>query len=376
MRESVRNSVTERSLSADLGGGSSGSTGAGSIASLLHARSAGMTIVGTGRRGSFDGLRATTAVPKTKNSIVSPYSFAALPPRATARRGAAPGVLLLLDLDADDARRADVLGLGLQALHRELARVVEAVRVGRLSSPLRASFGDDERLGPHVVDGSCPSRSPRGDSPSAAASRSPAPTRPDWNGLPLRVAEASPPAWRTAVPTAMNSATFCPHAWRFTSMRTPMIAVGPELVGLLLHAGHRELARVVERLRHLDELAAGLVLAEVLRRARVDVVDAAAHHEAERLEARLLHEQELVDREIAREKVRLPHPLRDARARAAADRRGAGGRGRWGRSFVVLVGFLGRFRLGLARLLLEPLGLVVALDDLACACARAAPSTG
>ena len=47
----------------------------------------------------------------------------------------APRVLLLADRDADDAGRAERLGLVLQALDRELARVVERVRVrGQLAA--------------------------------------------------------------------------------------------------------------------------------------------------------------------------------------------------------------------------------------------------
>ena len=61
-------------------------------------------------------------------------------------------------------------------------------------------------------------------------------------------------------------------------------------------------------------------------RLEADVVDAAAHHEAERLEADLLHEQELVHREIAREEVVLPH-AREALARVLRE---IGGEAGWG----------------------------------------------
>src|SRR5262245_646291 len=61
-------------------------------------------------------------------------------------------------------------------------------------------------------------------------------------------------------------------------------------------------ARVVERLRESREL-----LADPAHRLPPDVEDAGAHHEAERLEADLLHEEELVDGEVAREEVMLPH---------------------------------------------------------------------
>ena len=81
-------------------------------------------------------------------------------------------------------------------------------------------------------------------------------------------------------------------------------AVGAERVGLLLHARHRELARVVHRLRQHVEL---LVLAPAPE-LQADVVDRAADDEAERLEAGLLDEQELVHRQVAREEAaRLAH---------------------------------------------------------------------
>ena len=60
-------------------------------------------------------------------------------------------------------------------------------------------------------------------------------------------------------------------------------AVGAELVGLLLHPRHRQLARVVHRLR---EDAHFLVLAPV-GLLKADVVDRAAEHQPERLEPRL-----------------------------------------------------------------------------------------
>ena len=68
-------------------------------------------------------------------------------------------------------------------------------------------------------------------------------------------------------------------------------AVRAELVGLLLHARHRQLARSVHRLREHRQLLAFLPAGHL----DADVVDRAAHHQPERLEAGLLDEQELVD---------------------------------------------------------------------------------
>ena len=85
-------------------------------------------------------------------------------------------------------------------------------------------------------------------------------------------------------------------------------AVGAELVGLLLHARHRQLAGVVHRLRQNRHL---LVLVPV-GLLETDVVDRAAEHQSERLEARLLDEQELVDGQVAGEEAAgdvLLHPL-------------------------------------------------------------------
>ena len=113
---------------------------------------------------------------------------------------------------------------------------------------------------------------------------------------------------------------------------------------------------MVERLRHGDELATRLVGPEVLRRRGGDVVDAAAHHEAQRVEPRLLHQQELVDGQIAGEKVRLLHP-REALARVLRQIAGLSHR----RSSALV----SRPPLRLARRFLQARGVVVAVDDLA-----------
>src|SRR5262249_52309889 len=68
-------------------------------------------------------------------------------------------------------------------------------------------------------------------------------------------------------------------------------------VGLGLHAAHRQLACRVHGLRQHAQLLA-------LRHVGVleaDVVDRRADHQPDRIESGLLHEQELVDRQIARE---------------------------------------------------------------------------
>src|SRR4051794_9576718 len=78
-------------------------------------------------------------------------------------------------------------------------------------------------------------------------------------------------------------------------------AVGADAVGLLLHARHRQLARVVHGLgedRHLLALLPrGLLVA--------DVVDRRADDQAQRVEAGVLDEQELVDRQVGGEEAAL-----------------------------------------------------------------------
>ena len=81
--------------------------------------------------------------------------------------------------------------------------------------------------------------------------------------------------------------------------------VGAELVGLLLHARHRELARVVHRLGE----DVHLLVAAPRPHLKADVVDRGPHDEPQRLEAGGPHEQELVDREVAGEERAIAHPL-------------------------------------------------------------------
>src|SRR5207248_9681312 len=96
--------------------------------------------------------------------------------------------------------------------------------------------------------------------------------------------------------------------------------VRAELVGLLLHARHRELSGVVHGLGQDVHLLVLVPAADL----EADVVDRAPDDEPERLEAGRLHEQELVDGEIAREEALALHPLEPL----AAVLRDAGGRGR------------------------------------------------
>src|SRR6202035_660151 len=74
--------------------------------------------------------------------------------------------------------------------------------------------------------------------------------------------------------------------------------VGAELVRLLLHTRHRQLARRVHRLGEHRHLLAFLPAGHL----DSDVVDRAADDKAQRLEAGLLDEEELVHRQVGGEK--------------------------------------------------------------------------
>ena len=94
-------------------------------------------------------------------------------------------------------------------------------------------------------------------------------------------------------------------------------ALGLERLGLGLHALHRELARVVERLREVRHLGVSADALEPAAEALVrDVVDAGAHHEAERAVAGREQRLEVLAREVARERPAV-------RRRGAARPRGA-----------------------------------------------------
>src|SRR5665213_2340590 len=78
---------------------------------------------------------------------------------------------------------------------------------------------------------------------------------------------------------------------------TRMEEEAAELGGLFLHAGHGQLAGVVHGLGELGQLLALAPLPGL----DTGVVDRRAHHEAEGVEAHLLDEEELVDREVGGE---------------------------------------------------------------------------
>ena len=78
------------------------------------------------------------------------------------------------------------------------------------------------------------------------------------------------------------------------SRRTPDDAVGAELIGLLLHPRHRQLAGAVHRLGEHRHLLAFFPT----RHLDPDVVDRASEDQAQRLEPGLLDQQELVDAQI------------------------------------------------------------------------------
>jgi hypothetical protein len=70
--------------------------------------------------------------------------------------------------------------------------------------------------------------------------------------------------------------------------------VRPELIGLLLHAGHGEVTRAVHGLRERVQLAAG----GGPRDLDADVEDRASHHEPDRIEPGLADQQELVHAQV------------------------------------------------------------------------------
>ena len=102
------------------------------------------------------------------------------------------------------------------------------------------------------------------------------------------------PRLRIAVPTTTNSAV-CPRVPKpWTSRRTPDDAVSAKVCGLLLHAVHRQLARVIQRAReHLELVALAKLLTLV-----ADVVDRGAQHQPERFVASIFNQQVFVDRQI------------------------------------------------------------------------------
>ena len=231
----------------------------------------------------------------------------------------APAVASLLDLHADDALGLDGLGLGLHPLHRQLARVVE--RLGEvlhldvladLREPAaQALVGDVVDAAPHA----------HADRPVAGLEQRP-------EVLAREVARERAPVGR-AVELAAAVLDGRPDRDELGQVGAPLVPadvephaddpVGAELVGLLLHARHRQLAGVVHRLGQHVHL---LVLAPV-RLLEPDVVDRAPDDQPERVEPRLLHEQELAHREVGGEEAGLV--LGQAAARVLGDALERGG---------------------------------------------------
>ena len=201
------------------------------------------------------------------------------------------------DPGADDPARLELVGLVLHPLHRELARLVQRLRVvGHLDVPPDLLQGREHPLAADVVD--------------AVAHHQPdgAVAGPQQLGevLPAQVGGERPPV-RRAVKLAAAVLDRGSDRDELGEVGAPFVAsdvepdaddaVRAELVGLLLHPRHRELARVVHRLGQHAELLT-LIPHRLLE---PDVVDRAAEHEPERLEPGLLDQQELVDREVAGE---------------------------------------------------------------------------
>ncbi len=239
----------------------------------------------------------------------------------------APAVVALGQRDADDPLGLERLGLGLHALHRQLAGVVERLReVRHLGVAADPPHPAAEALVGDVVDAR-PHHEP--ERPVAGRDQR------------VEVLAGEVARERAAVRRAVELALGVAHGGadgdELGEVVAPLAAadvephgddpVRAELVGLLLHARHRELAGVVHRLRqdvHLLVLAPRPDL-------EADVVDRRPDDEPERLEARRLDEQELVDREVAREEAAVAH-AREALDAVLGDARRRGG--------VVLLGLL------------------------------------
>src|SRR5579863_4417815 len=135
---------------------------------------------------------------------------------------------------------------------------------------------------------------PSGAYPARISVQKSCPDRSEVNGwfLLLRHWATPPPpapsSALTAVPTAMNSAMSLPNSDD---------AVRVQFVGLGLHPAHGQLAGVVHRLGQDVELLVPAPPADL----QADVVDRAAQHQAERPEAGLADQQELVHRQVGGE---------------------------------------------------------------------------
>src|SRR5579862_1871382 len=222
------------------------------------------------------------------------------PQREEFDRVAPPHVALLLETDADDSRRAELVRLVLHPRHCQLARLVERLsEVGELDvstdAPHRlpeAAVGDVVHAGPHHE-----------------AERHVTGLHQDPEVLARQVrGERFPLA--VAVGAAVLGLDGGDERDELGGVRAPLVvvhvqthaddAVGAELGRLGVHAIHRELACFVHRPGELRQL---LALGPPAR-LDAEVVDRAAHHEAEGMEADLFDQEELVHREVGGE-----HPL-------------------------------------------------------------------
>ena len=109
---------------------------------------------------------------------------------------------------------------------------------------------------------------------------------------------------RTAVPIAKNSVVCPPQRCAVRQQLHPDDALGVQRLGLGLHPAHRQLAGVVERLGELRQLD---VLPDVAHRLPEplvgDVVDAGAHHHAERRVAGLDQRPEVLAGQVGGERL-------------------------------------------------------------------------
>ncbi len=241
--------------------------------------------MGTGSGSRLSPSRGTIAVPTAKNSITCE------PQPCERSCSCTPTIPSALEL----------LRFLLHPLHRELASVVERLgEVRHLDVLAHLTHRGHHPLVGDVVDARAHHEADR---PMARGEQRP-------EVLTGEVARERPPV-RGAMQLAVVVLDRGADRDELGEMLPPFVpsdvepdaddAVRAELVGFFFHARHRELARLVHRLRedsHLHRLLPARLLV-------ADVVDRAADDEAERVEAGLLDEQELVHREIGGEEAAL-----------------------------------------------------------------------
>ena len=210
----------------------------------------------------------------------------------------APDVVLHLDRDADDAGRAGLLGLGLHPGQRQLAGLVDALGelrhlliLARLAQRLHDALVGD------VVDAGAEherhrDRS-RGQQPEEVLCRQIRGERPAI-GSAVRALAGQVPDGGAGCDELQ--AALAPGVHLHPELHADD-AVRAEVIGLGLHARHRELARVVHGLGEDLEL---LILAPPAD-LEADVVDRRPDDEAERLEASLAEQDVLRHRQVRSE---------------------------------------------------------------------------